>query len=167
MTCLGGIGGALGRAEPSSDMSRVYRRHSGFGYLEVLVATALIAVSLVPALEALSTASKGSDQQASHTDNHYYLAAKLEEVLAQPFSYLDESASVASSPDVPSSYSDSVISVGGRVLTRQVYLSRYDGDNADGNGNVFDGTDEGLLWVRVEIEESGLAIERLTSVYEY
>jgi hypothetical protein len=53
------------------------------------------------------------------------------------------------------------------VLTRQVYLSRYDGDNADGNGNVFDGTDEGLLWVRVEIEESGLAIERLTSVYEY
>jgi len=101
-----------------------------------------------------------------HTGDHYYLAAKLEEVLAQPFSYLDSAASIAASPAVPSSYSDSVILADGRVLTRQVYLSRYDGDNADGNNNVFDGTDEGLLWVRVEIEESGLGMERLISVYE-
>ena len=95
------------------------------------------------------------------------MAAKLEDVLAQPFSYLDEAAIIVASPTVPSSYSDTVTSAGGRVLARQVYLSRYDGDNADGNNNVFDGTDEGLLWVRVEIEKSGLAMERLISVYEY
>ena len=74
---------------------------------------------------------------------------------------------MAASPTVPSSYSDTMTLADGRVLTRQVYLSRYDGDNADGNNNVFDGTDEGLLWVRVEIEESGLGMERLISVYEY
>jgi hypothetical protein len=67
---------------------------------------------------------------------------------------------------IATTYSDSVTLVDGRVLTRQVYLSRYDGDNADGNSNVFDGTDEGLIWVRVEIDESGLGLERLTSVYE-
>jgi hypothetical protein len=87
-------------------------------------------------------------------------------VLAQPFGYLDEAARVAASPTVPSSYSDSVPLADGRVLTRRVYLSRYDGDNADGNNNMFDGTDEGLLWLRVEIAESGLGMERLISVYE-
>ena len=50
---------------------------------------------------------------------------------------------------------------------RLVYLSRYDADNADGNGNFFDaGMDEGLLWVRVEIEGTDQAIESLTSVYD-
>jgi hypothetical protein len=167
VTSLGGIGVALGHAKLVTDRSRVYRRESGFSYLEVLIATALIAVCLVPALEALSTGGKGHDLQAVHAEDHYYLTAKLEEVLAQPFNSLDEAASAAASPTVPSSYSDSVSTGDGRVLTRQVYLSRYDGDNADGNNNVFDGIDEGLLWVRVEIEESGLSMERLVSLYEY
>jgi len=165
MTTLGGIDRAPRSAKPATNVSRSRRRESGFSYLEVLIATALIAVCLVPALEALSTA--GHDLQAVHAEDHYYLAAKLEEVLAQPFSYLDEAASAAASPAVPSSYSDSVTLADGRVLTRQVYLSRYDGDNADGNNNAFDGTDEGLLWVRVEIEVNGLGMERLISVYEY
>jgi hypothetical protein len=56
--------------------------------------------------------------------------------------------------------------VDGRTLGRKVYLSRYDGDNSDGNNNAFDGTDEGLLWVRVEVGERGLGIERLINVYE-
>ena len=148
-------------------MCLAYQRETGFSYLEVLIATALIAISLIPALEALSTGGKGYELQAEHTVDYYYMAAKLEDVLAQPFSYLDEAAIIVASPTVPSSYSDTVTSAGGRVLARQVYLSRYDGDNADGNNNVFDGTDEGLLWVRVEIEKSGLAMERLISVYEY
>ena len=48
-----------------------------------------------------------------------------------------------------------------------MYLSRYDADNADGNGDFFDaGVDEGLLWVRVEIEGTSQAIEGLTSQYD-
>jgi type II secretory pathway pseudopilin PulG len=167
VTRLDGIDRALGRARPEGGSSRTCRRETGFGYLEVLVATALIAISLVPALEALSTGGKGYDLQAAQAVDDYYVAAKLEEVLAQPFAYLDEAASDAASSAVPSSYSDTVTLADGRVLTRQVYLSRYDGDNADGNNNAFDGTDDGLLWIRVEIEESGLGMERLISVYEY
>ena len=140
--------------------------NAGFSYLEVLIATALIAISLVPALDALSTGGRGHALLAAHAEDHYYLAAKLEEVLAEPFSRLDQEAIVTGSPVIATSYSDSVTLVDGRVLTRQVYLSRYDGDNVDGNSDVFDGVDEGLIWVRVEIEESGLGMERLTSVYE-
>ena len=109
---------------------------------------------------------RGHDLQTVHAEDHYYLAAKLEEVLAEPFSRLDEAASATGSPAIATAYSDSVTLADGRVLTRQVYLSRYDGDNADGNSDVFDGTDEGLIWIRVEIDESGLGLERLTSVYE-
>ena len=145
---------------------RVCHLNAGFSYLEVLIATALIAISLVPALEALSMGGRGHDLQAVHAEDHYYLAAKLEEVLAESFNRLDEEASATGSHTIATTYSDSVTLADGRVLTRQVYLSHYDGDNADGNSNVFDGTDEGLIWVRVEIDESGLRLERLTSVYE-
>jgi hypothetical protein len=50
---------------------------------------------------------------------------------------------------------------------RLVYLSRYDADNADGNGDFFDaGMDAGLLWVRIEFEGTNQGIEGLTSVYD-
>ena len=145
---------------------RISHLNAGFSYLEVLIATALIAISLVPALEALSMGGRGHDLQTVQAEDHYYLMAKLEEVLAEPFSRLDEEASVTGNPAIATTYSDTVTLADGRVLTRQVYLSHYDGDNADANSNVFDGTDEGLIWVRVEIDESGLGLERLTSVYE-
>lgn len=146
--------------------SRICRVNAGFTYLEVLIATALIAISLVPAMEALSMGGRSHVLQVAHTEDHYYLVAKLEEVLAEPFSHLDEVASTTGSHVIATTYSDSLTLANGRVLTRQVYLSRFDGDNADGNSNVFDGTDEGLIWIRVEIGESGLGLERLTSVYE-
>ena len=142
------------------------RRIAGFSYMEVLIATALIAISLVPAMEALSTGSKGNTFHENYATDHYYLSAKLEDVLAEPFTRLDEAAAATGNPNTPTSYSDTVTITDGRILTRQVYLSRYDGDNADGNNNFFDGTDEGLLWVRVEIEETGLSMEQLTNVYE-
>jgi hypothetical protein len=132
----------------------------------VLIATALIAISLVPVLEALSAGGNGHELQAEHANDHYYLTSKLEEVLAEPFNHLDTSAITAASAEIPTPYSDSVTLADGSVLTRQVYLSRYDGDNADGNNNFFNGTDEGLLWIRVEIEESGLGLERLISEYD-
>ena len=145
---------------------RIGHLNAGFSYLEVLIATALIAISLVPALEALSMGGRGHTLQAAHAEDHYHLVAKMEEVLAEPFSHLDEEASASGSPAIATSCSDSLTLADGRVLTRQVYLAHYDGDNADGNSNVFDGADEGLLWIRVEIAESGLGLERLTSVYE-
>jgi hypothetical protein len=88
----------------------------------------------------------------------------LEDVLAKPFNELDTEAVAIGDPTVASTvYSDPTTEADRRL----VYLSRYDADNADGNGNPFDaGMDEGLLWVRVEIAGANQAIEGLTSVYD-
>ena len=56
---------------------------------------------------------------------------------------------------MPTSYSELAGSPG-RLL---VYLSNYDGDNADADGDPFTGTEPDLLWIRVEIEDSVHALE--------
>jgi type II secretory pathway pseudopilin PulG len=138
-------------------------RMAGFSYVEVLVATVLIALTLVPAIEALQPAMQGTGIHASETVRHFHLTAKLEEVLAEPFSTLDDEAQVLSDPTAPSpNYSDAP----GANDRRRVYLARYDADNADGDGDVFSDTDEGLLWVRIELEGTSQAIECLTSIYD-
>jgi type II secretory pathway component PulJ len=139
------------------------RHEQGLTYVEVLIATVLIAVTLIPAMEALTSATQGMSIHEAQTVRHYALTALLEEVLAKPFNELDTEAVTINNPNVASTlYSD----LAGSSDRRLVYLSRYDADNADGNGNVFDGTDEGLLWVKVEIEATGQSIEGLTSQYE-
>ena len=147
-------------------MRTLYRGHrmAGLTYVEVLIATALIAVTLLPAIDALKPATQGMSIHEVHTVRHYALTALLEDVLARPFSELDDEAVAIGDPTVASAtYSDPA----GPANRRLVYLSRYDADNADGNGNFFDaGIDEGLLWVRVEIEGTSRAIESLTSIYD-
>jgi len=130
---------------------------SGFSYIEVMVATLLIAVSLVPAMEALQTGLRGSAIHRDTVEEHYYLQARLEEVLAEPISALEAATLAAGGPAVQSSYSD----LPGTNRRRIVYLSRYDGDNADTDGDPFTGTDPGLLWVRVEIEGTEQSVESL------
>ena len=139
-------------------------RMAGLTYVEVLVATALIAVTLLPAMDALKPATQGMSIHEEQTVQHYALTALLEAVVARPFSELDTEAVTINDPTVAStSYSDALATNDRRL----VYLSRYDADNADGNGDFFDaGMDEGLLWVRVEIEGTDQAIEALTSRYD-
>ncbi len=139
--------------------------HRGFSYTEVLVATVLIAIALVPALEALQPAIQGAGIHEHYAEDHYLLSAMMEELLAEPFAELEAAALAAGDATTPTTYSDIVNTAHGRSLTRQVYLSRYDGDNADGDDDPFTDTDDGLLWVRVELEGSHLALESLTSLY--
>jgi hypothetical protein len=61
---------------------------------------------------------------------------------------------------IPAPYSDSA----GTKSRRLVYLARFDGDNADADNNPFTGTDSGLLWVRVTIEDSPRALQ--TVIFE-
>ncbi len=136
---------------------------AGFSYVEVMVTTVLIAVTLVPAIEAFIPGSNSTGYAESLVGDRYQLTAKLEEVLAASFTNLDIAATVAGSQTVASSYSDIVIYPSGRQITRNVFLSRYDGDNADANNNPFNGTDAGLIWVRVEIDGTSLRIESLVS----
>jgi len=132
---------------------------NGFSYVEVLVATVFLAVGLAPALEALRDGVAGSEIHATLTADHYHLTAKMEEVLAQPFSALEVAAAAAGSPTIPTGYSDAA----GAASRRLVYVAGYDGDDADGDGDPFTGVDDGLLWVKVEIENTTFAVASLTS----
>jgi len=135
-------------------------RQSGFSYIEVLVATLLIVITLVPALESMQSGLQGSGIHSQMAEDHYRLIAKMEETLAKSFNELLAQADTVASPtvSVPAPYSDSA----GSESRRLVYLSRYDGDNADADNDVFTGTDEGLIWVRVSIENSNQALETVT-----
>ncbi len=124
------------------------------------MAVSLIALALVPTLEALQGGIQGGAVHQQHATRHYHLAAKVEEVLAQPFNALDTEAQAAGSPTVATAYSDGA----GAADRRLVYLARYDGDDADGDGDSFTGGDQGLLWVKVEIEGEGAGFETLTTL---
>ena len=153
-------GPATGTPAPGSmrpGQRDVRRPSQGFSYVEVLIATVLIAMSLVPALEALQTGLQGSSNYLHVVEDHNYVQARLEEVLAEPIDALEAAALAAGSPTALSSYSDPPATER-RLL---VYVSRYDGDDADSDADPFTGTDAGLLWVRVEIETTALAVESL------
>jgi hypothetical protein len=136
---------------------------SGFSYVEVLVATTLIVLALVPALDALIPGISGSDIHESLAEDHYRLAGRLEQVLVEPFHDLQTEAIAAGNPSTPTAYSDVYTYADGRQITRDVFLSRYDGDNADADNDPFTGTDDGLLWVRIAIAGTGMSIESLIS----
>jgi hypothetical protein len=125
-------------------------RQAGVSYAEALLAAVILGVAMAPALNMLASAFTGAAVSGAVIQAQQQLVTRMENTLAQPFVALDAAAQAAGSPATPSSYSDPS---GGanRVL---VFLSRYDGDNADGNGNPFDGTDAGLLWVRVALENT-------------
>jgi hypothetical protein len=137
----------------------VSRLSAGFSYVEVLIATVLIAMSLVPALEALQTGLQGSSHFVHVVEDHNHMQARLEEVLAEPIDALEAAALAAGSPTALSSYSDPPATAR-RLL---VYVSRYDGDDADSDSDPFTGTDAGLLWVRVEIDKTALSVESLVT----
>ena len=134
-------------------------RQSGLSYIEVLIAVVLIAVSLAPMTDAVRTASISATAHEDAAVQHLHLVATLEDVLAEPFASLDAAAAAAGSESVLTSYSDTA----GSANRRLVFLSLYDGDNADTDNNPFTGTDQGLMWVRVEIEGTVQAIETLVS----
>ena len=137
------------------------KNNRGFSYVEVLVATVLLAVCLVPALDALQSAIQGTTAGVNYSTDQARVQSRMEEVLAEKFSLLLNVASVDVVPTPDLTYSDP----GGTAVRLLVYLSRYDIDNADADANPFTGGDSELIWVRVEIENSGFALEALTSIY--
>lgn len=134
---------------------------TGFSYVEVLISVVLIGVTLVPAMEALQPGIAGSGIHALNAQDHYQLAGKFEQVLAEPFSSLDGAAATAGNATTPTSYSDIFIYPDGRQITRNVFISRYDADNTDADNDPFTGTDAGLLWLQISIAGTGLRFETL------
>lgn len=140
--------------------SRLYPgRQSGISLIEVLIAVALIAISLVPMMDAVRTATISGSVHEDAAVQHLHLIAMLEDVLAEPFASLDAAATAAGNESSLTSYSD----LPGSTNRRLVFMSLYDGDNADTDNDPFTGTDPGLMWVRVEVEGTTQAIETLIS----
>lgn len=139
---------------------------AGFSYVEVLIATLLIVVTLLPAIEALYPAVAGAGYHGTRVEDHYQLAGRLEELLVEPFADLDAAATAAGNETTPTTYSDTVTHADGRQITRNVFLSRYDSDNADADNNPFTDTEDDLLWIRVEIAGTTDGLETLYSVYD-
>ena len=152
--------------------SRTGQCQSGLTYIEVLIAIVLIAVALVPALEALHTGMLGTEIYQATSAEHYAATAKMEELLAEQHGALLSAAAAAGDSLTPSSYSDAPATPNRRL----VFLGLYDADNADGDNNLFtvldpnlDGDNDpftgfaGLVWLRVEVEGSITAFESLSA----
>lgn len=153
--------------EPQKNKTDIQRiaSCSGFSYIEVLIAIVIVATSLVPLMEAMQSAVFGASVYETSVIDVLALEAKAEEVLKKPFTDLENAATAAGSPTTPTSYSDSspITTTDGRQITRNVYLWPYDADNADGDDDPFTGTDDGLLYEKVEIDGTSFFIETLTS----
>lgn len=135
------------------------RNQRGFGYVEALVAVILLTVVLVPALEALGNATRNAPTAAQDDALWMSAANKLRDVTGSRFDDLDAAAVAAGGPNTASSLSDPVAS-NPRVL---IYLSRYDGDNADGDNNGFTGVDTDLIWVRAAIADTPVSLDTLVA----
>lgn len=133
------------------------RMEAGLTLVEVLVAMALLAVLLVPAMRALQTGVIGADVHSDISSSYYRLTSRLEELLAEPFVDLSDAAIAAGAPTTATSYSEAA-GPPGRLL---IYLSLYDGDNADADNDPFTGTDSDLLWIRVDIEDTVYTLQTI------
>ena len=137
-----------------------YHRQRGISYLEVLIATVIIAISLVPALDALKPGIDGAVLHQDRAQITFVLQGKLEQVLAEPFTQLRDAAQIAGSETNKTSYSDTA-----SVVPHAVFIWPYDVDNADGDKNVFTGGEDDLLWIRVAVANGSQSLETLITPY--
>lgn len=132
---------------------------NGFSYVEILVAMSLIAVALIPAMNALRVGVTATTVHETRVVNHYEMVGRMEQVLAEPFGLLNTAAGVAGDEKTPTTYSDP----SGSEPRLLVFLGRYDLDNADADDDPFTGADGGVLWVRVAVEGTLESLETLVS----
>lgn len=126
----------------------------GFSYIEVLLSAVLLAVLVVPALQALQSGIRGgvTPELAARQPA---LSAKMEEVLARPFPDLyAQTYSAGNTTQIDAKFSDDAAASKRRV----VVLYRY-----DPAAQALSNNDTGLLLVRVyyEAEGSGNALNTL------
>lgn len=134
---------------PLSPRSPSLKQH-GFTYTEVLLSAVLLAILVVPALQALQSGIAGGATQ-SVAERSPILSAKMEEVLSNPFSELYAATYIAGAnttgPDA--TFSETTGPVANR---RAVVLYRYDVSTKALSAN-----DTGLLYVSVYYEAEGSA----------
>ncbi|MDI1298378.1 hypothetical protein [Methylotenera sp.] len=125
------------------------RQQTGFSYVEVLLSIVLIAVLLVPAMQALNNAISGSASNIAARQLN--LRNKMEEVLSKPYSTLYAVTS-ATGGNTSTSISTSLSDASGVSNRRAVTIYRY-----DNTSNALSATDTGVLFVSVYYEAEGSA----------
>ncbi len=144
-------------------------KQHGFSYLEVLIATFILAIAIVPAMEAIQSGIQGATVHESLARKHYALIKCMEEVKVKSYLDLLNAAQTAGNATTASSSFDAACKQTEQVL---VFLALYDADadpftfvdpDNDGDANVFTGDTSNLLWLRVELENSALVLETLIS----
>jgi type II secretory pathway pseudopilin PulG len=131
------------------------RTQHGLTYLEVLIAVVILVIAMPAALATLSHAVNQSRLYVGSVESAAKLKSTMEMMLNVAFSDLDAEALSVGSPTVATSYSESA----GTPNRALVYLSRYDGDNADVDDDPFTGVDADLLWIKVAIENRAHSFE--------
>lgn len=142
--------------------------------MEVLVATAVLAIAIGPALDAL-IGGLGSDRvYAFEHQRSILLREKLDFVLSQEYDYLlgiameDQPSSTLSDTTDPASFRRTIgwqlfgedVGLVGRLL---VYVRPFDAAyNGLDESDPLGGEDDDLLWVRVEVEGTDFALESIS-----
>ena len=119
----------------------------GFSYAEVLLSVILLAILLVPAMQALNSAIAGGSSNVAALQLN--LRNKMEEVLSNTYNklYADTSLSGGNTTtSVSTNYSDTA----GATNRRVVVLYRF-----DTTANALSATDTGVLYVSVYYEAEG------------
>jgi type II secretory pathway component PulJ len=117
----------------------------GFSYVEILLSVVLLAVLLVPALEALQSAIAGN-ANAALVSRHLALQDKMERVLSRPFADL-YTQTYAPGGNTTTSVSASLSDAVGTPARRNVVLYRYDASAA-----ALSAADTGLVFIAVYYE---------------
>lgn len=127
------------------------RTQRGLTYAEVLLSVVLLAILLVPALQALNTGIAGITSASGLATRQLSLRSKMDEVLGKPYGQLYAETSVVggnTTSSVSAAFSDAAGGPGRRV----VVLYRFNAST-----NVLSATDTGLLYVSVYDEAEGSA----------
>ena len=132
---------------------------NGFAFLEVLVAAVILAIALVPASNALRTASEHGRVSRERLAVEYLAVAKLETALAASWQALEGEATKTGGTPESTLWSDPV----GSTNRRLVYVSPHDLNNADGDNNLLTGVEAGILRVRVEVSGTNIQFETLVA----
>lgn len=136
------------------------RKSSGLSYVEVLIATLLLTVALVPMMEALQPGLQGSAIHQDRAQVHFTLKGKLEQVLAEPFMNLEAESIAAGAATAATLYSDTGVNV-----PHEVFIWPWDVDNADADDDGLTGGEDDILWIRVATVDGQSELQTLISRY--
>ena len=132
----------------------------GLSYIEVLIATVIITVALVPMLEGLQPGLQGSEIHRNRTEVHFALKGKMEQVLTEPFTNLEAESLAAGAATSPTMYSDVAANV-----PHEVFIWPWDVDNVDADDDGLTGGEDDILWVRVSTLDGQTDLQTLISRY--